>query len=176
MVGSLDDDAVPLSTRQLPQNFSFSLLSERWPQFEPYMATAMRRFPVLQSARHQNAAEWTGKFHSGRTDAARAHARATGLFCACGFNSNGMALAPAAGRFVAEWIVEGAPSVDVAELDVRRFGAAQSEESYMRERVTEIPGYHCKIHAPDTITKHPETSFALRCTMSWQWRVPDSPL
>ncbi|MEB3037484.1 hypothetical protein, partial [Capnocytophaga ochracea] len=44
---------------------------------------------------------------------------------------------------------EGAPSVEVAQLDVRRFGAAQGEEAYLRERVTEIPGYHCKIHAPD---------------------------
>ena len=42
----------------------------------------------------------------------------------------------------------------------------------MRERVTEIPGYHCKIHAPDAITKHPEMYFAPHCTMSWRWRVP----
>ncbi|MFT2526176.1 NAD(P)/FAD-dependent oxidoreductase, partial [Escherichia coli] len=47
----------------------------------------------------------------------------SGLFCACGFNSNGMALAPAAGRFIAEWIVEGQTSADVAQLDVRRFSA-----------------------------------------------------
>ena len=150
MVGSLDDSAIALSTRQLPQNFSFSLLSERWPQFEPYMATAMRRFPILQTAGIKMLLNGPESFTPDGQMLLGPVPGATGLFCACGFNSNGMALAPAAGRFVAEWIVEGAPSVDVAQLDVRRFGAAQAAESYMRDRVTEIPGYHCKIHAPDT--------------------------
>jgi 4-methylaminobutanoate oxidase (formaldehyde-forming) len=150
MVGSLDDAAIPLSTRQLPQNFSFSLLSERWPQFEPYLATAMRRFPILQSAGIKMLLNGPESFTPDGQMLLGPVPGATGLFAACGFNSNGMALAPAAGRFVAEWIVEGAPSVDVAALDVRRFSTAQSAESYLRERVTEIPGYHCKIHAPDT--------------------------
>ena len=149
MVGSLDDAAIPLSTRQLPQNFSFSLLSERWPQFEPYMATAMRRFPLLQTAGIKMLLNGPESFTPDGQMLLGPVPGAVGLYCACGFNSNGMALAPAAGRFVAEWIVEGAPSVDVAQLDVRRFGVAQAAESYMRDRVTEIPGYHCKIHAPD---------------------------
>jgi glycine/D-amino acid oxidase-like deaminating enzyme/glycine cleavage system aminomethyltransferase T len=149
MVGSLDDEAIPLSTGQLPQNFSFSLLSERWPQFEPYMATAMRRFPLLQTAGIKMLLNGPESFTPDGQMLLGPVPGATGLFSACGFNSNGMALAPAAGRFVAEWIVEGAPSADVAALDVRRFGAAQSAETYMRERVTEIPGYHCRIHAPD---------------------------
>jgi len=150
MVGSLDDGAIALSTQQLPQNFAFSLLSERWPQFEPYMATAMRRFPVLQNAGIKMLLNGPESFTPDGQMLLGPVPGATGLYCACGFNSNGMALAPAAGRFVAEWIVEGAPSVEVAQLDVRRFGAAQGKESYLRERVTEIPGYHCKIHAPGT--------------------------
>lgn len=150
MVGSLDDSAIALSTGQLPQNFSFSLLSERWSQFEPYMATAMRRFPVLQTAGIKMLLNGPESFTPDGQMLLGPVPGATGLYCACGFNSNGMALAPAAGRFVAEWIVEGAPGVEVAQLDVRRFGAAQTAETYMRERVTEIPGYHCRIHAPDT--------------------------
>ena len=114
MVGSLDDGAISLSTRQLPQNFAFSLLSERWPQFEPYMATAMRRFPILQSAGIKMLLNGPESFTPDGQMLLGPVPGATGLFCACGFNSNGMALAPAAGRFVAEWIVEGAPSVDVA--------------------------------------------------------------
>ena len=50
MIGSLDDHAIPLSLAELPQNFSFALLSERWDQFERYLQTAMRRFPVLRTA------------------------------------------------------------------------------------------------------------------------------
>ncbi len=149
MIGSLDDEAIPLSTQQLPQNFSFSLLSERWPQFEPYMATALRRFPILQSAGIKMLLNGPESFTPDGQMLLGPVPGVTGLYSACGFNSNGMALAPAAGRFVAEWIVEGAPSVDVANLDVRRFSSAQTGETYLRERVSEIPGYHCRIHSED---------------------------
>ena len=149
MVGSLDDHAVPLSTDQLPQNFSFSLLSERWPQFEPYMTTAMRRFPALRTADIRMLLNGPESFTPDGQMLLGPIPGVSGLFAACGFNSNGMALAPAAGRFIAEWIVEGAPSADIAPLDVRRFSAIQSSEAYIRERVTEIPGYHCRIHAED---------------------------
>ncbi|HVW67798.1 MAG TPA: FAD-dependent oxidoreductase, partial [Steroidobacteraceae bacterium] len=149
MVGSLDDHAIPLSTAQLPQNFSFALLSERWPQFEPYMATAMKRFPLLETADVKMLLNGPESFTPDGQMLLGPIPGASGLFAACGFNSNGMALAPAAGRFTAEWIVEGAPSADTARLDPRRFSAVQSGEAYLRDRVTEIPGYHCRMHAAD---------------------------
>ena len=149
MVGSLDDHAVPLSTSQLPQNFSFALLSERWDQFEPYMATAMRRFPLLRNAGIKMLLNGPESFTPDGQMLLGPVPGGTGLFAACAFNSNGMALAPAAGRFIAEWIVEGAPSADVAPLDVRRFSRAQAADAYIRERVTEIPGYHCRMHPAD---------------------------
>jgi len=149
MVGSLDDHAIPLSAAELPQNFSFALLSERWDQFEPYMAIAMRRFPLLQTAGIKMLLNGPESFTPDGQMLLGPFPGTTGVFVACGFNSNGMALAPAAGRFVAEWIVEGTPSADVAKLDVRRFSAVQSTEAYLRDRVTEMPGYHCRIHEPD---------------------------
>lgn len=149
MVGSLDDEAIPLSTAELPQNFSFSLLSERWPQFEPYMATAMRRFPLLQNAGIKMLLNGPESFTPDGQMLLGPVPGASGVYSACGFNSNGMALAPAAGRFIAEWIVEGAPGVDVAQLDVRRFSPVQADEEYLRGRVSEIPGYHCRLHAED---------------------------
>lgn len=149
MVGSLDDAAIPLSATQLPQTFSFALLNERWPQFEPYLQTAMRRFPILRDAPVKMLLNGPESFTPDGQMLLGPVPGVTGLWAACGFNSNGMALAPAAGRFIAEWIVEGAPSADVATLDVRRFAAALSQESFLRARVSEIPGYHCRIHALD---------------------------
>ena len=149
LVGSLDDNAIPLSHAELPQNFSFSLLNERWAQFEPYMETAMRRFPLLKGADIKMLLNGPESFTPDGQMLLGPVPGATGLFVTCGFNSNGMALAPAAGKFIAEWIVEGEPSADVAPLDVRRFSPAQADDEYMRERVTEIPGYHCRMHAAD---------------------------
>jgi glycine/D-amino acid oxidase-like deaminating enzyme/glycine cleavage system aminomethyltransferase T len=149
IVGSLDDHAIAVSTARLSHDFSSCLLNERWDQFEPYMATAMRRFPVLRTAPVKMLLNGPECFTPDGQMLLGPIPGATGLYAACGFNSNGMALAPAAGRYIAEWIVEGAPSADVAPLDVRRFSPAQSSESYMCERVTEIPGYHCRMKAPD---------------------------
>lgn len=149
IVGSLDDHAIPLATSQLPQDFSSCLLNERWEQFEPYMATAMRRFPALRTAQVKMLLNGPESFTPDGQMLLGPVPGARGLYAACGFNSNGMALAPAAGRYIAEWLVEGAPSADVAPLDVRRFSPVQSSEGYIRERVTEIPGYHSRMRAAD---------------------------
>ena len=148
MIGSLDDDAIPLSTAQLPQNFSFALLNERWPQFEPYLDTAMRRFPLLRNSEIRMLLNGPESFTPDGQMLLGPAPGVTGLFVACGFNSNGMALAPAAGRYTAEWIVEGEPGADVSPLDVRRFSAPQATEDYMRARAAEIPGFHCRMHGP----------------------------
>ena len=117
-------------------------------RFEPYMTTALRRFPVLRSAEVRMLLNGPESFTPDGQMLLGPVPGVSGVFAACGFNSNGIALAPAAGRFIAEWIVEGAPSVDVAPLDVRRFSPVQCSEAYMRERVAEIPGYHCKLNSP----------------------------
>ena len=149
IVGSLDDHAIPLATADLPQDFASCLLSERWDQFEPYMSTAMRRFPALATTPVKMLLNGPESFTPDGQMLLGPVPGASGLYAVCGFNSNGMALAPAAGRYIAEWIVEGAPSADVSALDVRRFSSVQSDPAYLRERVTEIPGYHCRMRRPD---------------------------
>jgi 4-methylaminobutanoate oxidase (formaldehyde-forming) len=146
MIGSLDDDAVPLSHSELPQNFAFALLSERWEQFEPYLQTAVRRFPLLQSATIKMLLNGPESFTPDGQMLLGPISRTSGLYVCCGFNSNGMALAPAAGRYVAEWIADGEASADVARLDVRRFREEQGAQEYLRHRVAEVPGFHCRIH------------------------------
>ena len=47
-----------------------------------------------------------------------------GFWVAAGFCAHGLAGAGGMGKLVAEWIVEGTPSLDVWHMDSRRFGAA----------------------------------------------------
>ena len=47
-----------------------------------------------------------------------------GFWVAAGFCAHGLAGAGGMGQLVAEWIVEGTPSLDVWHMDSRRFGAA----------------------------------------------------
>ena len=61
-----------------------------------------------------------------------------GFWVAAGFCAHGLAGAGGMGQLVAEWIVEGTPSLDVWHMDSRRFGAAYRSREYTLARTTEI--------------------------------------
>jgi FAD dependent oxidoreductase len=44
-----------------------------------------------------------------------------GLFVAAGFSGHGFCLGPAVGKLMAEWILDGVPSLDLAAFSWRRF-------------------------------------------------------
>jgi 4-methylaminobutanoate oxidase (formaldehyde-forming) len=70
------------------------------------------------------------------------------VFVAVGFNAFGIAAGGGAGRMMAEWIIEGEPSLDIWPLDIRRFGPYHKSRKYNVERTTEIYGKHYTIHWP----------------------------
>ena len=52
------------------------------------------------------------------------------------------------GKLVAEWIVEGTPSLDVWEMDSRRFGAAYASREYTLARTTEVYSTYYDVKYP----------------------------
>jgi 4-methylaminobutanoate oxidase (formaldehyde-forming) len=148
IVGCLDRDALPIATRDLPSDFSFGLLNERWDQFEPYMSTALQRFPALERAEIRMLLNGPESFTPDGQMIIGPVAPVAGLFVAAGMSSNGIALSAGVGRIMAEWIVAGRPDLDVSRLDVRRFARCQASESFMRRRATEIPSYCIEMHGP----------------------------
>jgi 4-methylaminobutanoate oxidase (formaldehyde-forming) len=61
-----------------------------------------------------------------------------GFWVAAGFCAHGLAGAGGMGQLVAEWIVEGTPSLDVWHMDSRRFGAAYRSRDFTLARTKEI--------------------------------------
>ena len=82
-----------------------------------------------------------------------------GLYVAAGLNSQGIILGPGVGRALAAWIDGGAPTIDAATLDVRRFAAAQANAGYLFERTRETLGRLYAMHWPFL---QPETARGLR--------------
>ena len=72
-----------------------------------------------------------GEFILGPTDV-------RGFWVAAGFCAHGLAGAGGMGQLVAEWIVEGTPSLDVWHMDSRRFGSAYRSRDYTLARTREI--------------------------------------
>src|SRR4029078_6334647 len=114
-----------------------NLAEEDWPRFEELMQNAVVRVPSLEEmgvVRLINGPEAftpDGEFILGPSDV-------RGLWVAAGFCAHGLAGAGGMGKLVAEWIVEGTPSLDVWHMDSRRFGAAYRSREYTLARTKEI--------------------------------------
>jgi 4-methylaminobutanoate oxidase (formaldehyde-forming) len=137
VMGGYERQCAPWSLDGIPADFNSKLLEEDWPRFEELMENAVIRVPSLaemEVVRLINGPEAftpDGEFILGPSDV-------HGFWIAAGFCAHGLAGAGGLGKLVAEWIVEGTPSLDVWHMDSRRFGAAYRSREYTLARTTEV--------------------------------------
>ncbi len=131
----------------IPADFNGRLLEEDWDRFEELMENAIVRVPTLADAgvvRLVNGPEAftpDGEFILGPTEV-------RGFWTAAGFCAHGLAGAGGMGRLVAEWIAEGIPSLDVWEMDSRRFGRHYSSREYTLARSFEVYATYYDVKYP----------------------------
>ena len=82
-----------------------------------------------------------------------------GLFVAAGLNSQGIIFGPGVGRAAAEWIIEGHPTMDLAEVDVARMERWMNQRAWLHERTEESLGGLYELHWPG---KQPRTGRDVR--------------
>ena len=137
IMGGYERQCAPWSLDGIPADFNGKLLEEDWPRFEELMENAIVRVPSLEEmevVRLVNGPEAftpDGEFILGPSDV-------RGFWVAAGFCAHGLAGAGGMGKLVAEWIVEGSPSLDVWHMDSRRFGAAYRSQAYALARTKEV--------------------------------------
>src|SRR5260370_3458053 len=71
------------------------------------------------------------------------------FFVGAGFNSVGIASAGGAGRALAEWIIEGEPSLDLSSVDIRRFARLNGNHQRLPDRVGAVLGLHYAVPWPN---------------------------
>ena len=93
-----------------------------WRMVEDVVAKAVHRLPIIERARI--AGGWAGLRPLTPDDHAMVGwaPGVEGFFLAVGWGGHGFQHAPPTGRLVAEWIVDGRPSMDLALFDPGRFG------------------------------------------------------
>ncbi len=150
VVGGFEPEAKPwVAPDQIPYPFEFQLLDEDWDHFQILMDSALQRIPVLHDTgirKFYNGPESftpDNQFILGEAPSVR------GFFVGAGFNSVGIASAGGAGRALAEWVLEGQPTVDLLAVDIRRFAPFQNDKAYLRARVTEVLGLHYAVPWPN---------------------------
>jgi 4-methylaminobutanoate oxidase (formaldehyde-forming) len=150
VVGGFEPEAKPWVTPdQLPYPFEFRLLDEDWDHFAILMDSAISRIPVLAE---------TGikKFYNGPESFTPDNQFILGeapelrnFFVGAGFNSVGIASAGGAGQALAEWIIEGEPSLDLSAVDIRRFARFNGNSQWLHDRVSEVLGLHYAVPWPN---------------------------
>ncbi len=147
IMGGYERDPLPWSLDGIPADFNGKLLAEDWPRFEPLLENAIRRVPSLEELEvvklinGPEAFTPDGEFILGPSDV-------RGFWVAAGFCAHGLAGAGGMGKLVAEWIVEGTPSLDVWQMDSRRFGAAYRSREYTVARTKEIYSTYYDVKYP----------------------------
>jgi 4-methylaminobutanoate oxidase (formaldehyde-forming) len=147
VMGGYERNPAPWGLDGIPPDFNGQLLAEDWERFEELMTNAVVRVPELEDAEvvklvnGPEAFTPDGEFILGESDV-------RGFWVAAGFCAHGLAGAGGMGRLVAEWIVEGVPSLDVWEMDSRRFGAAYASQAYTLARTVEVYATYYDVKYP----------------------------
>jgi sarcosine oxidase subunit beta len=101
-----------------PEGFN---LSVNWDLLDRIVEPAMHRVPALEAAQISNG--WAGLYETtpDHNSVLGPPLGVEGLMLANGFSGHGFMHAPAVGQLLAEWIVEGRPSLDLSPLRLERF-------------------------------------------------------
>lgn len=161
LLGGFEPRAKPWGMDGIPDGFEFTELADDWDQFEIFMTNGIQRCPALEDA---GIVDFTVVPESFTPDNKYMLGEAPGVknfFVAAGMNSVGIASAAGAGKAISEWMVEGHPTDDLWEVDIRRFHSSQANSRYLRDRTTESVGLLYADHWP---YKQPGTARSLRCS------------
>ena len=148
LVGSFEPVAKPLPLNRLPADTEFIELQEDWDHFELPLTKAIELLPSIEHAPIRKFLNGPESFTPDNKFVMGEAPELNNFFVVAGFNSSGILSAAGAGKVMAEWIVEGQPTVDLAELDIARFNSFQSNSRYLFDRTSESLGLLYKMHWP----------------------------
>lgn len=148
LVGAFEPDGRPIDPRTLPADFAYGELPPDWEHFAPVRRLAEERVPALRETEYVRFLNAPESFTPDTSFCLGETAEVAGLYVAAGFNSQGITYAPGAGRALAEWMIEGVPTMDVSAVDVQRFSRQQSNRRYLHTRTRESLGNLYAMHWP----------------------------
>ena len=121
LIGSFEPEAKPLPLEKLPVKFEFGELPEDWDHFELPMSKAMEIVPLLNRLGIRHFMNGPESFTPDNQFILGPAPEVPNFYVAAGFDFQGILSGPGVGRAMAEWIVEGHATMDLAEIDIARF-------------------------------------------------------
>jgi 4-methylaminobutanoate oxidase (formaldehyde-forming) len=145
--GGWEPDTRPFGETGVPVAFGRELLASDFERFAQIAGPAAERIPVLNELGVRNLINGPIPVSADGEPVMGKAPELDNFYVACGFTA-GIAACGGAGRAIAEWIVEGAPGMDLWAFDIRRFGLYHAGRRYLSERCVECYGSYYLIHWP----------------------------
>jgi 4-methylaminobutanoate oxidase (formaldehyde-forming) len=148
IMGGYERNGIPWAIDGVDNRFMSQLLDPDFDHFQSLSDPAIKRTPCLGEAGIARLVNGPEAFTPDGDAIMGPAPERDNCYVAVGFNAFGIAAAGGAGRMMAEWIIEGEPSLNIWPLDIRRFGRHHHSRRYNVERTREIYGKHYTIHWP----------------------------
>ena len=148
LIGCFEPKAKPLGLENIPSDFAFNLLPEDWNHIEPIIKNAIYRVPELENIGLKKMLNGPESFTPDDNFLLGESPELRGFYLGCGMCSVGIACGGGAGKALAEWVIEGEPSMDLWPVDIRRFAKIHNSIRTLRERSPETLSLHYAVSFP----------------------------
>eukprot|EP00040_Diaphanoeca_grandis_P003109 m.23780 g.23780 ORF g.23780 m.23780 type:complete len:885 (+) comp14353_c0_seq1:31-2685(+) len=131
--------------KTVPNDFSFGCFPDDHEHLAPYLEKAMHRLPALEHTPITTYFAGPESFTPDGSEALGEVPEVKRLFVCAGFNSHGISFGPAAGRYIADWMIKGSNGVlgrrqETFSMDINRFQPWQSKLDFIRPVAAETLG------------------------------------
>ena len=147
LIGGYEPDTLPFGLDGVAVPFRRQLLEANFDRFEQLAALAAQRTPVIEQAGIRTMINGPIPYSADADFVMGKVPELDNYYVATGF-LYGIAAGGGAGKMMAEWILEGRPSLDLWPLDVRRFAFHHTTHHFMGSRMVELYAHHYKLAAP----------------------------
>jgi sarcosine dehydrogenase len=148
LVGGYEPDTIAFGVDgDIPSPFRRRLFDPDFDRFAQLAELAQKRTPVLEQAGIRSLINGPIPYSADADFVMGRVPELDNFYVATGF-LYGIAAGGGAGKMMAEWMLQGRPSLDLWPLDVRRFSFHHTTKHFLAPRMVELYGHHYKLAAP----------------------------
>lgn len=149
IMGGFETNPIPWSVDGVPWDFVSQLLEPNYEQFEQLIDRAVLRTSCLETTGVRQLVNGPDGYSPDGAYVLGPAPELSNYFVAAGMNCYGIAGAGGVGKMMAEWIVDGMPSLDIGSLDLRRFSSPHNQSTrFVTQRCLEHYPKHYTIAWP----------------------------
>ncbi|MBW2231608.1 MAG: FAD-dependent oxidoreductase [Deltaproteobacteria bacterium] len=149
LVGPFERETVPWAADGIPEGFHSTLLEPDLDRLEVVLQEVATRVPAFANAGIRSIVNGPDGYTPDGHCLMGPVAGVRNFHVLAGFSIFGIVFGGGAGKYAAEWIVEGQPSDNMWELDARRFDDYASSTDYISARACEVYAREYAIHYPE---------------------------